>query len=190
MKAIPEPTRWCLTYEAHGESVTVTPSRTSGDSDVTANGALTFTTTTWNQAQTVTVSAAQDSDAQDDSAVIGHSVSGGDYGSTDGGLGRRIGVDDDETASSGVALSVSPDTLSESASASTITVRATLNGGTRDSATPVAVTVGSGTATSGTDFAAVNGFTITIPANTAPPKQARSALDPTQDTVDEPERDR
>ena len=62
--------------------VTVTPSRTSGDTDVTVSDALTFTTTTWNQAQTVTVSAAQDSDAQDDSAVIGHSVGGGDYGST------------------------------------------------------------------------------------------------------------
>ena len=165
--------------------VIVTPSRNSGDSDVTVSGALTFTTTNWNQAQTVTVSAAQDSDAQDDSAVIGHSVSGGDYGSTAAGS-VNIGVDDDETASSGVTLSVSPDTLSESASASTITVRATLNGGTRASATPVAVTVGSGTAASGTDFAAVNGFTITIPANSAS-QTGTFNLDPTQDTVDEPD---
>ena len=77
-----------------------------------------------------------------------------------------VTVDDDETASSGVTLSVSPESVSEGASATTVTVTASLNGGTRGDATPVAVTVGSGTATSGTDFTAVNGFTISIPANT------------------------
>ena len=59
--------------------VTVTPSRSSGDSDVSVSGTLTFTASNWNTAQTVTVNAAQDSDPDDDTAVIGHSVAGGDY---------------------------------------------------------------------------------------------------------------
>ena len=61
-------------------TVTVTPSRTSGDTDITVSGALTFTTTTWDDAQTVTVSAAEDDlDSVVDTAVIGHAVSGGNY---------------------------------------------------------------------------------------------------------------
>ena len=60
-------------------NVTVTPSRT-GSSDVTFSPpTLTFTTSTWNTAQPVTVTAAQDSDAVDDRATISHAVTGGDY---------------------------------------------------------------------------------------------------------------
>ena len=62
-------------------TVTVTPSRSSGDADITVSGVLTFTTTTWDDPQTVTVSAAEDSDSVVDTAVIGHAVSGGDYAS-------------------------------------------------------------------------------------------------------------
>ena len=60
--------------------VTVTPS-VAGSPDVTVSGALTFTAATWNRAQTVTVSAAQDADAADDAATVSHAVSGSDYGS-------------------------------------------------------------------------------------------------------------
>ena len=129
------------------------------------SGALTFTTANWDTAQTVTVSTAQDLDAIDDAAVIGNTVSGGDYGAV-AAASVDVTVDDDEPVSTGVILTVSPKRVSEGASATTVTVTARLNGGTRGDATPVAVTVGSGTATSGTDFAAVAGFTISIPANT------------------------
>ena len=172
-----------LTSEPTG-TVTVTPARSSGDTDVTVSGALTFAANDWSTAQTVTVSAAQDGDAVDDDAVIGHTVSGADYGSETAGS-VTVTVDDDETASSGVALSVSPDSVSEGASATTVTVTASLNGATRSEATPVAVTVGSGTATSGTDFAAVAGFAISIAANTQS-HTGTFSLSPTQDTVDEP----
>ncbi len=58
--------------------VTVTPA--SGDSAVaTVTGALTFTAATWNTAQTVTVTAAGDSDDVDDTTTITHAVTG--YGS-------------------------------------------------------------------------------------------------------------
>ncbi len=40
---------------------------------------LEFTTTNWNEAQTVTVSADQDDDADNDSATLLHTASGGDY---------------------------------------------------------------------------------------------------------------
>ena len=78
-------------------SVTVTPSRT-GSSDVTFSPpTLTFTTSTWNTVQQVTVTAAQDSDAVDDSATISHAVTGGDYvGVTVDSV--VVTVDDDETA--------------------------------------------------------------------------------------------
>ena len=60
-------------------NVTVTPSRT-GSSDVTFSPAtLTFTALNWNTVQPVTVTAAQDNDAVDDSATISHAVTGGDY---------------------------------------------------------------------------------------------------------------
>ena len=78
-------------------SVTVTPSRT-GSSDVTLSPAtLTFTALNWNTVQPVTVTAAQDSDAVDDSATISHAVTGGDYvGVTVESV--VVTVDDDETA--------------------------------------------------------------------------------------------
>ena len=166
-------------------SVVVTPSRSSGDEDVTVSGALTFTTSDWATAQTVTVRSAQDLDAVDDTAVIGHTVSGADYGAV-AAAAVDVTVDDDETASSGVTLTVSPDEVGEGAAATTVTVTARLNGGTRSGATPVAVTVGSGTAASGTDFAAVAGFDISIAANTLS-NTGTFTLSPTQDTLDEPD---
>ena len=63
-------------------TVTITIGGNSG-TDVTVNPAsLTFTTSTWNTAQTVTVSAANDTDVADDWVTLSHSVSGGGYGTT------------------------------------------------------------------------------------------------------------
>ena len=163
--------------------VTVTPVR-SGDSDVSVSAALSFTALNWDAPQTVTVRAGQDVDALNDTAEIDHTVSGGDYESVTA-ASLTVTVDDDETDSSGVTLSVSPDSVSEAADATVITVTATLNGGARDSATPVSVTVASGTAVSGTDFTAVTGFTITIAANNLS-RTGSFSLSPVQDDVDEP----
>ena len=89
-----------LTSEPTGP-VTVTPSRGSGDTGVTVSGALTFTATNWDDAQTVTVSAASDTDAEHDRATIEHTIAGADYGVnsvtaddvTVTVTGRRYGVD-------------------------------------------------------------------------------------------------
>jgi len=66
-------------------TVTVAVARSSGDTDLTVNkSSLTFTTTTWNDGQEVTVSAAEDLDAINGQATIGHTASGGDYASITG----------------------------------------------------------------------------------------------------------
>ena len=62
--------------------VTVTIVAPTDNTEVTAEPAsLTFTTTNWNSVQTVTVRAAEDDDASDDTAMVTHTVSGGDYAS-------------------------------------------------------------------------------------------------------------
>ena len=62
-------------------SVSVAVARKSGDTDITVSpSTLTFTTTNWETAQTVTVSAAEDVDGLNGSAAIGHTVTSNDAG--------------------------------------------------------------------------------------------------------------
>ncbi len=82
-------------------TVTVTVAGASGevtfDTDSTANGnqsTLTFNTTNWGTARTVTVSAGQDNDGVDDSATLTHSASGGGYGSVTGSVAVTVADDD------------------------------------------------------------------------------------------------
>ena len=56
---------------------------------------LTFTTSDWGTAQTVTVSAGEDDDASDDTATLTHTASGADYGMVTQDL--AVTVTDDET---------------------------------------------------------------------------------------------
>ena len=61
-------------------TVTVNIVRSSGDSSITVLPArMTFTTSTWDDAQVVTVSAAEDTDGTNSAATISHTASGGDY---------------------------------------------------------------------------------------------------------------
>ena len=92
--------------------VTVTISR-SGDGDVSIDDQeLTFTASNWETAQAVTVSAAQDEDARDDTAALSHSVA-----STDTNYNRitvsevAVTVTDDETA--GVSITPRQLTIAE-----------------------------------------------------------------------------
>ena len=89
--------------------VTVTPSVTPPEHDLTlapSGGALTFTTANWNTAQTVSVSAAMDADAFDDSATIRHAVAG--YGTVTTAAAVRIRIADPDTP----GVTVSTDTVS------------------------------------------------------------------------------
>ena len=84
----------------------------TGSSDVTVSPAsLTFTSSNWDTTQTVTVSAAQDGDAVDDTATLNHTASGGGYGSVTGSV--SVTVNDDDT--SGLTLSPSTLTVNEGA---------------------------------------------------------------------------
>ena len=169
--------------------VTVTPSRTAGSSpDVTFSPAsLTFTTGNWDTAQTVTVSAAEDADAEADAATIEHAVAGGDYGSNSVTASDvAVTVNDNETASTAVALTVDVTSVDEAAGATTVTVTGTLDGAPFTSATSVAVAVGASgdAAAEGTDYATVADVTLTIDADQAS-GTATFSLTPTNDDVDE-----
>ena len=173
-----------LTSQPTG-NVTVTPSRT-GSSDVTVSSSpLTFTPTNWSTARTVTVTAAEDTDALNDTATVAHAVSGADY-ATVTAASVAVTVADDETVSTVVALSVAPATLSESAAATTVTVTATLNQAPRNVATVLSLSVGesSDTALEGTDYATVGNLSLTINANQTT-GTATFQLNPTDDDLDE-----
>ena len=95
----------------------------TGSSDVTLSPAtLTFTTSNWSTAQTVTVAAAQDADAVDDPAAIAHAVvaaeSADEYDNVSI-AGVAVTVTDDDTA--GVSVSETTLTVAEGNS-STYTV--------------------------------------------------------------------
>jgi len=84
-------------------AVTVTPQ--SGDEQAaTVSGALTFTNSNWNTAQTVTVTGVQDDNAADNTATVSHAVAGADYQGVMAG-GVEVTVTDDDTASVSVSVS-------------------------------------------------------------------------------------
>ena len=88
-----------LTSEPTGP-VTVTVTRAGGltvatasnpqDSDFAAAKTLTFTTSNWQTARTVTLRAGADSNTTDNTYTIGHTASGDDYGSVRGSLSVRV----------------------------------------------------------------------------------------------------
>ena len=157
----------------------------SGDSHVTVSAdTLTFTTTNWGTAQTVTVSGAQDADAANDTATVSHAVSGGDYGANNVTADAvKVTVNDDETASTGVTLSVSPNSVGEGDGATTLTVTGTLSGGAFTADTTVALSVSAGSATLTDDFAATTA-TLTISSGQTS-GTADLTLTPVADDVDE-----
>ena len=61
-----------------------------------------------------------------------------------------------------MTLSLNPAAVGESATATTVTVTASLNNSPLPTATTVTVSRTGGTATSGTDYTAINAFTVTI----------------------------
>ena len=147
------------------DTVTVAIGGDSGTDLTLDNTSLDFTASNWNQAQIVTVSAGQDDDAEDDTATLSHSVSGGDYGSVTAGA-VSVTVIDEEKAATQVTLTVNPATVNENDTATTVTVTGTLDGAPRTSDTAVTVSVGASgdSAVAGTDYASVDDLTLTVDA--------------------------
>ena len=108
-------------------------------------------------------------------------------GTADNGLpvnGTHLTLVDDDTV---IDLSVNPASVAEDAGATPVTVTATFsNAVTYDTATTVTVTVGAAgdSATSGTDYAAVTAFTVTIAAGSSS-GSAPFTLTPIDDTLAE-----
>ena len=130
------------------DAVTVTVGGTT-DTDLTVTGGtLTFSTTTWSAAQTVTVAAAEDEDGANDAATLTHTAAGGDYGSVTASL--AVTITDNDTR--GLVLAPTSLTIVEGASA-TYTVQLVTQ-----PSDAVTVTVG---ATTDTDLT-VTGGTLTF----------------------------
>ncbi len=92
-----------------------TDSDVTFDTDPTTDGnqsTLTFTTSNWNEARTVTVSAAEDADALADRATIELNASGGDYA----GKSERVSVSVSENDTAGLTVSPTDLTVSEGGS--------------------------------------------------------------------------
>ena len=164
--------------------VTVTLDVT-GSGDVTVSSGLTFTSSDWDTAQRVTVSASEDGDGAVDEATVEHTVSGGDYGS-ETASDVAVTVAENETASTTVTLTAEPGSVDEDAGATTVTVTAELDAAPRAVATVVTVSVGAGgdSAVEGTDYGPVADFTVTIPADSTSGSETFT-LTPVDDAVDE-----
>ena len=99
---------------------------------------------------------------------------------------RTVGINDDETASSQVELSVNPAQVREDAGATTVRVTASLDEDARGQDTEVTVTVGSSgdSAVEGTDYATVADLTLTIDQGKKTAETTFS-LNPTNDNTTE-----
>ena len=149
----------------------VTVNLKSGDESVARidTASLVFDADDWNMAQTVTVTGQADvidNTGDERTTTIAHTVSaaGTDY-ADETAEGVTVTVTDDDAAPNGITLTANPDSVTENGGAKTITVTAAVNGATRYAAArTVSVSVGGGTAMSGTDYTAVESFDITIGA--------------------------
>ena len=132
----------------------------------------------------MTVTGVNDSvvNGTDRTATVSHSVSGADYGSVTAADVTVTTTDDDAGA---ITLATNPTSIAEDAGTTSVTVTATTDGSTfpADKTVTIAVGASGDSATSGTDYAAVTGFDITITAG----EQSGSAsfdLEPTDNSLD------
>ena len=100
-------------------NVTVSITKQSGgDDNLTLSGSpLTFTTTNWNTAQTLTVSAAEDGDATSGSATFRHTASSGDSGYDGGSVTiSDLVANEVENDTAGITVTGSPLGVNEGSS--------------------------------------------------------------------------
>ena len=156
-------------------------SATSGtDYTAVADFTLTIAATESTGTGTFTLTPTQDNVSEGDE-TIDVTGSAGDITVTK----AEMTLTDDETAPTAIALTTAPTSVGEDDSATQVTVTATLGGSvTLAGATEVAVSVGGGSATSGTDYTAVTDFTLTIAA-TESTGTGTFTLTPKQDSVSE-----
>ena len=89
-----------------GENVTVTVSGQAGTDLSLDKTSLTFTNSNWDTAQTVTVTAGEDTDGVNDSVTLTHTAAGGDYAGETAALSVTVADDDRGIVLSKTALTV------------------------------------------------------------------------------------
>ena len=150
-----------LAEQLSAAATTVTVSRTGGTAtsgtDYAAVSAFTVTIQAGQTSGTATLSFDPTGDGLyegNETVILTGTVAGLDAGAA------TLTITDDDTAPTAVMLSLSPNVVGENATI--VTVTASLNGSPLATATTVTVSVTGGTAVSGTDYAAVSDFTVTI----------------------------
>ena len=166
-------------------ATTVTVTRTGGTAtsgtDYTEIDAFTVTIPSGQTTGTATFSFDPSGDSLaegEETVILTGTTTGLDAGTA------TLAITDDDTAPTAVMLSLNPSAVGESATATTVTVTASLNNSPLPTATTVSVTRTGGTATSGTDYTAINAFTITIPSEQSSGTTTLS-FDPSGDSVAE-----
>ncbi len=170
--------------------------------DPSGSETLTFTTSTWDTPQTVTVTGvpnAFDDTGDERTVTVSHTTASTDtnYNEIDDVEDVEVTVTDDDEPVSMIVLSVDADTsvdgvqgtVRENGGAKTARVTATVSGSTRFAADQVVIIrVGgsSDSATESEDYETVADFMVTIPAGAATGTDTFT-LTPMNDTLDEPE---
>ena len=151
---------------------------------------VTFKAKDWETAQTVTVTAVDDTIDNPDgerSAEITHTLDAAETDYADETPSAvSVTVADNDAAPDGITLTVDTDTIAENAATATVTVTATVDGGTtfgEDKTVRVEVGAGTDSAVEGTDYANVAGFDLVITAG-ATSVEKTFELDPTDNAVD------
>ena len=159
---------------------------TASDFTLSSNKVLTIAAEQTTSTGTVTITAVDNADDDDNRQVTVSGVAMNAGGVTQPSS-QTLTIADDESASTTVTLTVSPTSVAEDATGAdrTVTVTATLDAAARTENTEVTVSVAAGTAVEGTDFSAVNDFTLTI-AGGATSGTATFDLVPLDDAIDEP----
>ena len=161
----------------------------SGDNEVTVTpAALIFDASNWDDAQTFTVAAGDDTDSDDDTATVTVRVKSGSYGAPD--VPVAVTVDDNDDPSTKVTLTVAPAKVAEDAGATAVTVTGMLDGAPREDDTQVIVTVSDGPIQSraeADEFVPVSAFVLTI-APGSRTGMAEFTFTPVDNDVDGPDR--
>ena len=162
-------------------SVTRTGGTATSGTDYTEINAFTVTIPSGQTTGTATFSFDPSGDSLaegEETVILTGTTTGLDAGTA------TLAITDDDTAPTAVMLSLNPSAVGESATATMVTVTASLNNSPLPTATTVSVTRTGGTATSGTDYTAINAFTITIPSEQSSGTTTLS-FDPSGDSVAE-----
>ena len=189
---------------ASSEAITVTVSAapvnpaTSSDYTLSQNKTLTIAAGETSSTGVVTITAVDNSVVAPNKEVTVSGEASGGHGAFDPADQTLTIADDDGTPkqtqktdtnpeSDGIVLSVSPRSVAESASATTVTVTAELpDSAKRDATMTITVSVGddADAATEGTDYATVDDFTLTIAAG-ASSSAATFSIEPIDDAINE-----